>query len=153
MQMNTTYKELYDSVFSKLKDYDLFKLSENEAYEIMSPYLKSGISKFKSCKKDLSNRDDELQEFNFVLDDVEFEILSNYILLEYIDSNYIRTTIMLRSYLSNSDFHKYDNKDMLNKVIEMRQMYMSETKQLMIDYSYSGSRLFTISKKNRRYIL
>ena len=42
---------------------------------------------------------------------------------------------MLKSYMSNTDFHKYDNRDVLGKVLEVRDYYKRENKQLMINYS------------------
>ena len=138
----TTYYELCDSVFPKIKDYGLANLDKHTAFSIIGEYLRPAILLFSGCHADLSDRDDELGEFNFELSDRDFEILSNYMVICYLDSNYIRTGEMLKSHLSSTDFHKYDNKDVLSKVKEIRQMYKDENDRLMIDYSYPSSSIF-----------
>lgn len=148
--MNTKYSDVIDSVFNKLKDYSLYAFTDEQAYEIMLPYLQSAIVKFNlSCKQDLEDRDDIIGEFNYKLTDNNFEILSNYTLIEYIDSNYIRTTLMLKAHLSSSDFKSYNSNQTLEKVMEMRNLYMKENKQLMVDTSYNKSDLFDIIKKRK----
>ena len=51
---NTTYKELADLVFRKIKDRQFCEMSEEEAYDIVIGYMRPAIVKFKSCKQDLS---------------------------------------------------------------------------------------------------
>lgn len=59
---------------------------------------------------------------------------------------------MLQAHMSTSDFHKYDNKDVLSKVIEVRDMYKRENKQLMINYSLRGESEFSkLYKENGVY--
>ena len=133
--MATTYKELYNSVYSKIKDYDFCEMLESEADDILHDYIRPAILKFECCNQDLTDRDEETAQFNVDLSDINFEILSNFMVVEYLDATYIRTTMMLKAYMSTTDFHKYDNNNVLAKVIEVRDMYKRENKQLMINYS------------------
>lgn len=142
MSQNTKYRDLCDSVFSKIKDYGLAGLDKNTAFGIILEYLNPAILMFSGCTQDLDDRDDELGEFNMVLTNKNFQILSNYMVICYLDANYIRTGEMLKSHLSSTDFHKYDNKDTLGKVKEIREMYKEENDQLMINYSYPSSSFF-----------
>ena len=142
MRINTTYQELCGSVFSKIKDYGLAGLDKDIAFSIILEYLNPAILMFSGCAQDLDDRDDELGEFNIVLTNKNFQILSNYMVICYLDANYIRTGEMLKSHLSSTDFHKYDNKDTLGKVKEIREMYKEENDQLMINYSYPSSSIF-----------
>lgn len=131
-----------DSVFSKIKDYGLAGLDKHVAFSIILEYLNPAILMFSGCTQDLNDRDDELGEFNINLTNQNFQILSNYMVICYLDANYIRTGEMLKSHLSSTDFHKYDNKDTLGKVKEIREMYKEENDQLMINYSYPSSSIF-----------
>lgn len=133
--MATTYKELYNSVYSKIKDYDLVEMLENEADDILHDYIRPAILKFEDCSQDLSDRDEETAQFNVDLTDINFEILSNFMVIEYLDATFIRNSMMLKAYMSTTDFHKYDNNNVLSKAIEVRDMYKRENKQLMINYS------------------
>lgn len=148
MGLNTTYYDLCNSVFGKIKDYGLAGLDKNVAFQIIMEYIDPAITMFSGCTQDLSNRDDDLGEFLFPLTSNNFQILSNYMVICYLDANYIRTGEMLKSHLSSTDFHKYDNKDTLVKVKEIREMYKNENDQLMINYSYPKSSFFD-TVKNR----
>lgn len=141
--MATTYKELYDSVYAKIKDYDFVDMLEEDVDEILHDYLRPAVVAFECCTQDLSDRDEGLYQFNIDLTDVNFEILSNYMVIIYLDSTYIRTSLMLKAHMSTTDFHKYDNKDVLSKAIEARDMYKKENKQLMINYSLRGESNFS----------
>lgn len=140
---NTLYKDLYNNSYTKIKMYDLALLPESDADEIMFDTIRPSIVKFRGCKQDLKDRDDVLMLFNFKMLDENFEILTNYMIIEYLTSNFILTQSALKAQMSNSDFHKYDNKDMLGKAIELRNILKKENDQLMIDYSFESSTLFT----------
>lgn len=141
---NTTYKELADAVFNKIKDVDFANMSEETAYEIVVGYMRPAIVAFQSATQDLSDRDDELAEFNFTLTDVTFVILVNYMIIEWLTSNYILTSNALKSRLSSSDFHSLNLHNQLNKAVELRDELKSENDQLAINKSYKGSKLFSI---------
>lgn len=133
--MATSYKELYNSVYSKIKDYDFIAMPEDKADEILHDYIRPAIVDFEDCKQDLSDRDETLKSFNIDLTDINFEILSNFMVIKYIEATYINTPMALKAYMSTADFHKYDNKDVLGKVVEIRDGYLKRNKQLMINYS------------------
>ena len=138
---NTKYKELEDAVFNKIKDLDLAQLPEDIAYRIVSTYLRPAIVTFKQCKQDLSDRDDELEEFNFQLTDNNFILLSNFMVIQWLDSQ-ILTTNMLKPRLTPSDFKSLDLKNHLAKLLDLRTTLKSENDQLAIDTSYENTNMF-----------
>ena len=142
---NTTYKELADYVFRKIKDTNFAEMISGQiAYDIVIGYLRTAIVMFDNCKQDLSDRDDVLQEFNYTLNDDTFIILCNYMVIEWLTSEFILTRQNLKARLSTSDYHKIDTKDMLGKAMELRSMLKSENDQLAINKSYKDSKLFDI---------
>ena len=148
---NTTYKELADYVFRKIKDTNFAEMiSEQIAYDIVIGYLRSAIVMFDNCKQDLSDRDDILQEFNYTLNDDTFIILCNYMVIEWLTSEFILTRQNLKARLSTSDYHKIDTKDMLGKALELRSMLKSENDQLAINKSYKDSKLFDIVTNRKK---
>ena len=148
---NTTYKELADYVFRKIKDTNFAEMiSEQIAYDIVIGYLRSAIVMFDNCKQDLSDRDDILQEFNYTLNDDTFIILCNYMVIEWLTSEFILTRQNLKARLSTSDYHKIDTKDMLGKAMELRSMLKSENDQLAINKSYKDSKLFEIVTNRKK---
>ena len=107
---NTTYKELADYVFDSLKDYDFLQVTEDVAYQIVINYLRPAVVMYENCKLDLSQRDDELQEFDMQLDDNTFVILGNYMSICWLTSNFIMTGQALKARLSTADFHAFFHK-------------------------------------------
>lgn len=124
-------------------------MDEDTAYQIVIEYIRPAIVKFQSCKQDLSDRDDKLSQFNFALTDDTFEILVNYMVIEWLTSNYILTWDALKSSLTSSDFKKIDTKDMLTKTMELRKTLMNENNQLGINKSYRNSDIFDMCRNRR----
>ena len=144
---NTTYKELADALFDKIKDHTFLQLDESTAYEIVINYIRPASVRFENCKQDLADRDDETAEFNFKLTDESFVILVNYMVIEWLESNYILTANALKARLSPSDFHSLNLHNQLNKAMELRSTLKSESDQLAINRSFKNSRLFEILRK------
>ena len=140
---NTTFKEVADIFFNKIKDYSFLSLPEETAYEVAIGYIKPAISKFQSCTQSLEV-DDVLQEIEEKLTDNNIQMLCNYMVIEYLDSNYILTSSALKARLSSSDFKALGQKDMLAKALEVRDVLKSENDQLAINKSYKDSKLFDI---------
>ena len=147
---NTTYRELADAVFLKIKDYSFCEMPESVAYEIVVGYMKPAIVAFQSATQDLSDRDDELAEFNFQLSDTTFVILVNYMVIEWLDSNYIKTSAALKARLSTSDFHSLQLSNQLGKAMELRDMLKNEKDKLAINKSYKDSKLFDIVTNRKK---
>ena len=147
---NTTYRELADAVFNKIKDLDFTFMSEDVAYEIVIGYMKSAIVKFENCKQDLSNRDDSLEEFNFCLADDTFIILVNYMVIEWLNANFILTSSALKARLSSSNFHSLNLHNQLGKALELRSILKSENDQLAINRSYKNSKLFDLATNRKK---
>lgn len=147
---NTTYKELADAVFLKIKDIDFANIEESIAYEIVVGYMRPAIVSFQSTTQDLSDRDDELAEFNFKLTDTTFVILVNYMIIEWLTSNFILTSNALKTRLSSSDFHSLNLHNQLNKAIELRDTLKLENDQLARNKSYKESSLYNIAISGKK---
>ena len=106
----------------------------------MHDYLISAVARFHVCRKDLSDRDDLLQRFNIELSDIEIDIISNYMVLDYVDSTYVRTPTLLKVSLSSSDFNAFSPANMLSKLTEMQKRYLSENETLLSRYAWMGAR-------------
>ncbi len=147
---NTTYKELADAVFNEIRDIDFASMDENIAYEIVIGYMRPAIVSYQSATQDLSDRDDELAEFNFKLTDTTFITLVRYMIIEWLTSNYILTSNALKARLSSSDFHSLNLHNQLSKAIELRDKLKSENDQLAINKSYKDSKLFDLVTNRKK---
>ena len=134
--MATSYEKIYENLLPKFRSYEIPIMTEEEVKEYLHDYLVPAISKFHVCRQDLTDRDDELECFNVDLSDIEIEILSNYTLLEYLDSNYIRTPTLLKVNLSSSDCNTYSPANMLDKLLDMQKRYLAENETLLSRYAW-----------------
>ena len=154
--MATPYEKIYENLLPKFRSYEIPLMSTEEVKDFLHDYLIPAISRFHVCRKDLKDRDDIIQQFNVVLSDIEIEILSNYLLIEYIDSEYIRTPSLLKVQLPSSDFKVFSPANFLDKLVAMRTTYTKENETLLSRYAWMGARDSGVKlgagyKKNKKY--
>ncbi len=138
--MPTPYERIYENLLPKFRSYEIPIMTTEEVKDYLHDYLIPAISRFHVCRKDLNDRNDILERFNVELSDVELEILSNYMLLEYIDSTYVRTPTLLKVNLSSTDFNSYSPANMLDKLMAMRTKFLSENDTLLSRYAWIGAK-------------
>ncbi|MDF2700906.1 MAG: hypothetical protein K0Q49_2470 [Haloplasmataceae bacterium] len=134
--MATLYKTIYDNVLPKFKDFDIPLMADDEVYEMLHEHLRPAVVGFYACKKSLSDRDEVLMQFNTDLDDNEIEILSNFLLLDFIDSNYIRVPTVLKANLVSKEFHAFSPAMLLDKLILMSDTYLKRNETLLSRYAW-----------------
>ena len=154
--MATSYEKLYENLLPKFRSYEIPLMSTEEVKDYLHDFLIPAISRFHVCRKDLSDRNDILQRFNVDLSDIEIEILSNYLLIEYIDSEYIRTPSLLKVQLPSSDFKVFSPANFLEKLMNMHKTYVVENETLLSRYAWMGAKELGIKlgagyKKNRNF--
>ena len=138
--MPTSYEKIYENLLPKFRSYEIPLMSTEEVKDYLHDYLVPAISRFHVCRKDLNDRDDILQRFNIELSDIEIEILSNYLLIEYIDSEYIRVPSLLKVQMPSSDFKVFSPANFLEKLMNMHKTYVSENETLLSRYAWMGAR-------------
>ena len=113
-------------------------MTDDEVKEYLHDFLLPAIVRFNVCKNNLFNRDDAKETFNCNLTDNEIEILSNFMIIEYIDSEYIRTPSLLKVNLSSTDFNAFSPANHLDKLLNMRESFVRENEMLLMKYSWCG---------------
>lgn len=154
--MATPYEKIYENLLPKFRSYEIPLMSTEEVKDFLHDYLIPAISRFHVCRKDLNDRDDIIQRFNVDLSDTEIEILSNYLLIEYIDSEYIRVPSLLKVQLPSSDFKVFSPANFLEKLVAMRTNYTKENETLLSRYAWMGAKESGIKlgagyKRNRHF--
>lgn len=147
MIMNTRYTDLADDLFNRIKDYNIAALPQDVAYSIVTDYISPACLKFASCTQDLNDRNETIQEFNFTLTPDNRNLLVSYMIVEWIDREFVQTPSALKSRLTTTDFHALKLDTMLNRVLDVRNTILSETTQLATNKSFSPefSQLYSIS--------
>lgn len=137
--MSTPYDKIYENLLPKFRSYEIPLMTVTEVRDYLHDFLVPAIVRFHVCKKDLNDRDDILERFNSDLSDTEIEILSNFLLLEYIDSTYIRTPLLLKPQLSSSDFNAFSGANHLDKLLAMHTDFRKENETLLSRYAWMGT--------------
>lgn len=137
--MSTSYEQIYSSFLSKIQSYDILEMEEDDLKLYLQDYLSIATSNFHVCRQDLSDRDDEQEQFNIELTPVEIEILSNYMVLAYVDSTYVRTPTLLKMTLSSTDFNAFSSANQLTKLTEMQVRFRGENEALVSRYAWLGA--------------
>ena len=138
--MHTPYEKIYENLLPKFRSYEIPIMSVDEVKDYLHDYLIPAIARFHVCRKDLNDRNDLLERFNVELSDVEIEILSNYALLEYIDSTYVRVPTLLKANLSSTDFNAFSPANFLDKLMAMHKTYLTENETLLSRYAWMGAK-------------
>ena len=143
--MATPYEKIYENLLPKFRSYEIPFMTPDEVKEYLHDFLVPATAKFQHCRKDLKDRDDILERFNVDLTDNEIEILSNYLLLEYLDSEYVRTPTLLKLALPSTDFKAFSPANMLEKLMNMHKQYLIENETLISRYAWLGIKESKIS--------
>ena len=137
----TQYSTLYAKCLSKIEDPTLAMLPEEDLENMLHGYLMSAIAKHRKCEHDLSDRDEELKQFNFDLSDLEIEILSILIVREWISQRLHSVTTVMQTF-SGKETNFYSQSSHIKELREMDDRLRLEAQQLSRDYSYIDNDYF-----------
>ena len=137
----TEYKELIDAFKDSITDPDLLKYTRDIQTDILHAYIKYACGKFKRiCKKDLSKRSNEIEMFEYDLDDDEISILVNWMIEAWSKPLYHNLENM-HNHLNTKDFTQYSPANLLDKVRNVYNDAHKRARSEMIEYSYIHSDL------------
>ena len=138
--MPTPYEKVYERFLPKFRDYEIPVMPEDEVVERLHDRLVSATARFHDCRKDLTDRDDLLMRFNCNLSDSEIEILANYMVIEYVDSTYVKTPTLLKVNLSSSDFNAFSPANHLDKLNDLQERSRVDNETLLMWYAWDDAR-------------
>ena len=135
--MATTYETIYNRALNKITDFELANLPSRDLEEILHDWLISAIAKFRQCKNDLKDRDEELRQFNIDLEDEEIEILSIMMVREHL-SPQLHSTLLTKQIFSGKEQNYYSQAAHLKELIDMDNNLKIEAQKLMRDYTFQN---------------
>lgn len=139
--MATPYETVYNRALAKLTDYDLAYLPEEDMEDMLHSWLVSAISKFRKCASDLSDRDDDLKQFNVDLEDEEIEILSLLIVSEWLEPQ-VNSVSLTHQFFGGKEERFFSQAQMLSEIKALRDNTRTEARKLMRDYTYQYNSYF-----------
>ena len=136
--MATSYEEIYNLAANKITDPEIALLLPEDIEELFHGYLISAIPKFRKCKNDLSNRDDELRQFNVDLLDVEKEILAILVVREWLQPQ-LYSALLTKQVFSDKEQKYYSQSSHISELRALDETLKIEAQKLSRDYTYDSS--------------
>lgn len=119
----TSYDDIIDLALVSIEDYRLNKLSVNSPQDfktVLDGFMIKGLSSFDNCTKDLADRDDIKRQFNFILSDIEKDILADYTIIAWLDKE-INDTGQITGMLQNKhEATRYSEANNLKSKMDLR---------------------------------
>lgn len=137
----TSYETVYNRCLAKIEDPTLAMLQEEDLEEMLHGYLLSAIAKHRKCEHDLSDRDEELRQFNSDLSDLEIEIISLLMCREWISQQINSVTLTLQVF-SGKETNYFSQSAHLKELMALDDKWRLEAQQLSRDYTYTSSEYF-----------
>lgn len=137
----TQYSTLYEKCLSKIEDPTLAMLPEEDLENMLHGYLMSAIAKHRKCEHDLSDRDEELKQFNFDLSDLEQEIVVILMVREWI-SVQLHSVVNTLQVFGGKEEKFYAQSSHIKELREMDDRLRLEAQQLSRDYTYTDNEYF-----------
>jgi hypothetical protein len=137
----TSYDIIYNRALSKISDPQLAMLPDEDIENMLYGWMKSAISKHRKCTNDLSDRDDELRQFNTTLTDLEIEILGILMAREWVSGQLLSVTNTLQVF-SGKETNYYSQAAHLKELQALDEKFRLEAHQLSRDYTYTNNSYF-----------
>lgn len=137
----TSYETLYNMCLSKIEDPTLAMLSDNDMDDMLHGWMLSAIAKHRKCEHDMSDRDDELRQFNFDMSDLELEILAILMCREWVSQQLNSVTLTLQVF-SGKETTYFSQAAHLKELQALDDKWRLEAQQLSRDYTYTNSGYF-----------
>ena len=134
--MATTYDKVYNRALAKIQDFDLVALQDRDLEEMLHDWLIAAISKFRQCKNDLSDRDEELRQFNVDLEDEEVEILAIMVVREWLAPQ-VHSALLTKQIFGGKEENYFSQSAHLKQLMDADTSLRVEAQKLSRDYSYN----------------
>ena len=128
----TSYGTIYDRFLNTTTDFNLAELDDHTLSEMLKGWLCSAIVKVRTSS-DLSNRNDDAEEFNAELSDMDIELLAMGMKLAWLDQR-INSTEYTSLFVGGKEEKFYSPSSQLAELRALRADTLREMQQL---YTYS----------------
>lgn len=140
--MATQYEYIFSSFKDNITDPDLLILTQEMQNDYLIALMNKAITKCRRiCKDvDLSDRDDNLLEFNIDVPDDVIEIVTEWMTVFWLKS-YLNNSENLRNSLSTKDFSFFSPANLLDKIGNTYERSRRQARSLTNEYSYVHSKV------------
>lgn len=141
--MATSYMRVHERFLSKVTDYYIFDLSNEDVYVYCNTLLKSALADLSNIEHDLLDIDDELLQFNEDLSNTEIEYIAYQMVCEWVNPQ-IHNTTLTKQYIGTKDEKFYAPANLLNQLRGLRDDALARRKKIRRDWNLQHSDYFTV---------
>lgn len=143
--MATPFSDIYNSFLDKITDTDLLALTDDNKELFLNGLMKKSIIGFKNiCSIDLTDVNEETEQFNQTLKDEDIEILSTGMIVEWLKPKYYFND-NLKNSLNTKDYSTFSPANLLKEIRETYLNAKKEFKSMINEYSYLNGNIETLS--------
>lgn len=139
--MATSYEIVYNRFVQKITDFNIIELDDYSLDNMLDGWLKSAIVRTRKCEHDLSQRDDELQEFSEDLTDLEIELLALGMVDAWI-TPMLNSTELTLQFLGGKEEKFYSQSQQLAELRNIKKENSLEMNRLHSYYTYTNNSYF-----------
>ena len=137
----TSYETIYKWALRKIDDPSLAQWAEEDLENELYGWMLSAIAKFRKCKNDLSDRNEELKQFNTDLLLVEQEILGILMAREWLAPQ-LNSVNLASQVFGGKEEKFYSQAAHLDSLSDRDEKLKLEAQQLHRDYTYMDNDYF-----------
>lgn len=144
--MGTPYDKIYRRFLTKITDYDFLQFDASTKYRYMCDLLTSACDDFEICQHDLQARDDVTMEFDEDLTSKEMEILSEGMLLHWVEPKVLDAGKFL-NFLNTKDYYLSGSPATLfAQAKDLKEQTYIKLRGLINEYSYRNGKIDELGK-------
>lgn len=136
--MNTSYSIIFERFLAKITDFRLMSLTDDDVYHFCYGLMLSALPKIEKFENDLSDRNEELFEFNSTLLDVEIECIATQMVSEWIEPQ-VNNTLLLKQFIGTKDEKFYAQSNQIDKLLSLQESARVRSRKLRRDWNYQNS--------------
>ena len=132
----TKFEDIYHLFLNSIQDYhikNLFLEDQALAEDLLETFMIRGLSKFRNCEKDISNLDLENKEFLVDLNIEEQNIITDLMILSWMD-HVVNDIIQMNLTLTDNDFKHFSEEKNLREKSMYADRLREKTSQEMVEY-------------------
>ena len=133
--MGTSYWKIYNIFLSKITDFDLPHMNDDELLAYCNGLLSSALIKTRKIGHDLNDRDDVICSFNIELTDTECEIIACQMVVEWVERK-TNTTQIIHMFTGTKDENMASQANHMKSLMELKDKAKSTVTELIRDEKY-----------------
>jgi hypothetical protein len=134
MIMATPYSEIDDMFLGDISDDEIMKYDASDREEILKSLRNKAVTRFKACRKNLSNRDEILKQFNEILTDDEKLIIATCMRKFWLNDK-IYNLELIKQRLSTNDWKLSSQAEHLLRLTVLNQELDKEISRMIVQYT------------------